>query len=143
MNIHWNKSTSSPYVYVYYYYFILIRHLLLLVIWKVIVMFQVSFLLGVIPIFVAWVYSEFLEYQKSPLLSKVWVIFFVAHYQWWYRLVHLFLKCWAGTQFFLCHQIWIHWMTRLLHLSDLMLLSSHLVVGLWIWCFLWLQSFRQ
>ncbi|TYK13262.1 protein REDUCED WALL ACETYLATION 3-like [Cucumis melo var. makuwa] len=32
---------------------------------------QVSFLLGVIPIFVAWVYSEFLEYQKSPLLSKV------------------------------------------------------------------------
>lgn len=31
---------------------------------------QVSFLLGVIPIFVAWVYSEFLEYQKSPPLSK-------------------------------------------------------------------------
>ncbi|XP_038883713.1 protein REDUCED WALL ACETYLATION 3 [Benincasa hispida] len=32
---------------------------------------QVFFLLGVIPIFVAWVYSEFLEYQKSPPLSKV------------------------------------------------------------------------
>ncbi|KAG6581411.1 Protein REDUCED WALL ACETYLATION 3, partial [Cucurbita argyrosperma subsp. sororia] len=31
----------------------------------------VSFLLGVIPVFVAWVYSEFLEYQKARLLSKV------------------------------------------------------------------------
>ncbi|KAG6696026.1 hypothetical protein I3843_09G124300 [Carya illinoinensis] len=32
---------------------------------------QVSFLLGVIPIFVAWIYSEFLEYKKSSHPSKV------------------------------------------------------------------------
>ncbi|KAL7246417.1 hypothetical protein ACSBR2_001506 [Camellia fascicularis] len=32
---------------------------------------QVSFLLGFIPIFVAWIYSEFLEYKKSASPSKV------------------------------------------------------------------------
>ncbi|XP_059437941.1 protein REDUCED WALL ACETYLATION 3-like [Corylus avellana] len=32
---------------------------------------QVSFLLGIIPIFVAWIYSEFLEYQRSSHHSKV------------------------------------------------------------------------
>ncbi|GKU94237.1 hypothetical protein SLEP1_g7763 [Rubroshorea leprosula] len=32
---------------------------------------QVSFLLGIIPIFIAWIYSEFLEYKKSASLSKV------------------------------------------------------------------------
>ncbi|KAE8655320.1 CAS1 domain-containing protein 1-like isoform X2 [Hibiscus syriacus] len=31
---------------------------------------QVSFLLGVIPVFIAWVYSEFLEYKKSASLVK-------------------------------------------------------------------------
>ncbi|PPD84084.1 hypothetical protein GOBAR_DD19002 [Gossypium barbadense] len=31
---------------------------------------QVSFLLGVIPVFIAWIYSEFLEYKKSASLSK-------------------------------------------------------------------------
>ncbi|KAK0578803.1 hypothetical protein LWI29_016450 [Acer saccharum] len=31
----------------------------------------VSFLLGIIPIFVAWIYSEFLEYKKSTSHSKV------------------------------------------------------------------------
>lgn len=31
----------------------------------------VSFLLGIIPIFVAWIYSEFLEYKKSSHPSKV------------------------------------------------------------------------
>ncbi|MBA0595079.1 hypothetical protein Gorai_011957, partial [Gossypium raimondii] len=30
----------------------------------------VSFLLGVIPVFIAWIYSEFLEYKKSASLSK-------------------------------------------------------------------------
>ncbi|XP_017979427.1 PREDICTED: protein REDUCED WALL ACETYLATION 3 isoform X1 [Theobroma cacao] len=32
---------------------------------------QVSFLLGVIPVFIAWIYSEFLEYKKSASHSKV------------------------------------------------------------------------
>ncbi|KAK6124152.1 hypothetical protein DH2020_042125 [Rehmannia glutinosa] len=32
---------------------------------------QVSFLLGVIPVIVAWIYSEWLEYKKSSSLSKV------------------------------------------------------------------------
>ncbi|KAM7257947.1 hypothetical protein ACFE04_013688 [Oxalis oulophora] len=32
---------------------------------------QVSFLLGVVPVFVAWIYSEFLDYKKSLSLSKV------------------------------------------------------------------------
>ncbi|XP_073297405.1 protein REDUCED WALL ACETYLATION 3-like isoform X1 [Primulina huaijiensis] len=32
---------------------------------------QVSFLLGVIPICIAWIYSEWLEYQKSSSPSKV------------------------------------------------------------------------
>ncbi|XP_039053851.1 protein REDUCED WALL ACETYLATION 3-like [Hibiscus syriacus] len=32
---------------------------------------QVSFLLGVIPVFIAWMYSEFLEYKKSASHSKV------------------------------------------------------------------------
>ncbi|GMI82256.1 REDUCED WALL ACETYLATION 3 [Hibiscus trionum] len=31
---------------------------------------QVSFLLGVIPVFIAWVYSEFLEYKKPASLAK-------------------------------------------------------------------------
>ncbi|XP_057991875.1 protein REDUCED WALL ACETYLATION 1 isoform X2 [Hevea brasiliensis] len=31
----------------------------------------VSFLLGIIPVFVAWIYSEFLDYKKSASLSKV------------------------------------------------------------------------
>ncbi|CDY17245.1 BnaA05g09430D [Brassica napus] len=31
----------------------------------------VSFLLGVIPVFIAWIYSEFLEYKRSSLHSKV------------------------------------------------------------------------
>ncbi|KDP37932.1 hypothetical protein JCGZ_04575 [Jatropha curcas] len=32
---------------------------------------QVSFLLGIIPVFVAWIYTEFLYYKKSLLPSKV------------------------------------------------------------------------
>ncbi|XP_076901539.1 protein REDUCED WALL ACETYLATION 4-like [Bidens hawaiensis] len=32
---------------------------------------QVSFLLGVVPIFVAWIYSEWLEYKRSSWASKV------------------------------------------------------------------------
>ncbi|XP_022892372.1 protein REDUCED WALL ACETYLATION 1-like [Olea europaea var. sylvestris] len=32
---------------------------------------QVSFLLGIIPVIVAWLYSEWLEYKKSPSPSKV------------------------------------------------------------------------
>ncbi|XVF87207.1 hypothetical protein PTKIN_Ptkin18bG0100400 [Pterospermum kingtungense] len=32
---------------------------------------QVSFLLGVIPVFIAWIYSEFLEYKKFASHSKV------------------------------------------------------------------------
>ncbi|XP_042492843.1 protein REDUCED WALL ACETYLATION 2-like isoform X2 [Macadamia integrifolia] len=32
---------------------------------------QVSFLLGIIPVFVAWVYSELLEYKKNSISSKV------------------------------------------------------------------------
>ncbi|KAH0886786.1 hypothetical protein HID58_062882 [Brassica napus] len=32
---------------------------------------QVSFLLGVIPVFIAWIYSEFLEYKRSSMHSKV------------------------------------------------------------------------
>ncbi|KAL6567316.1 Protein REDUCED WALL ACETYLATION 3 [Orobanche gracilis] len=32
---------------------------------------QVSFLLGVIPVIVAWIYSEWLEHKKSSCLSKV------------------------------------------------------------------------
>ncbi|KAL0363539.1 UNVERIFIED_CONTAM: protein REDUCED WALL ACETYLATION 1 [Sesamum calycinum] len=32
---------------------------------------QVSFLLGVIPVIVAWIYAEWLEYKKSSSLSKV------------------------------------------------------------------------
>ncbi|KAK8575063.1 hypothetical protein V6N12_062740 [Hibiscus sabdariffa] len=32
---------------------------------------QVSFLLGVVPVFVAWIYSEFLEHKKSAVHSKV------------------------------------------------------------------------
>ncbi|XP_031284562.1 protein REDUCED WALL ACETYLATION 3-like [Pistacia vera] len=32
---------------------------------------QVSFLLGIIPVFVAWIYSEFLEYKKHSSHSKV------------------------------------------------------------------------
>ncbi|CAI0424498.1 unnamed protein product [Linum tenue] len=32
---------------------------------------QVSFLLGFIPIFIAWIYSEFLEYRKSSTPAKV------------------------------------------------------------------------
>lgn len=32
---------------------------------------QVSFLLGIIPIFIAWIYSEWLEYRKSSSISKV------------------------------------------------------------------------
>ncbi|GER42743.1 O-acetyltransferase family protein [Striga asiatica] len=32
---------------------------------------DVSFLLGVIPVFVAWIYSEWLEYKRSSSLSKV------------------------------------------------------------------------
>ncbi|CAN6833008.1 unnamed protein product [Brassica oleracea] len=35
---------------------------------------QVSFLLGVIPVFIAWIYSEFLEYKRSSLHSKVYVL---------------------------------------------------------------------
>ncbi|WZZ60872.1 hypothetical protein YC2023_060979 [Brassica napus] len=33
---------------------------------------RVSFLLGVIPVFIAWIYSEFLEYKRSSLHSKVY-----------------------------------------------------------------------
>ncbi|KAK4770014.1 hypothetical protein SAY87_030546 [Trapa incisa] len=32
---------------------------------------QVSFLLGIIPVFIAWMYSEWLEYKKSAPASKV------------------------------------------------------------------------
>ncbi|XP_044462783.1 protein REDUCED WALL ACETYLATION 3-like [Mangifera indica] len=32
---------------------------------------QVSFLLGIIPVFVAWIYSEFLEYKRHSSHSKV------------------------------------------------------------------------
>ncbi|KAF9672557.1 hypothetical protein SADUNF_Sadunf11G0054600 [Salix dunnii] len=32
---------------------------------------QVAFLLGIIPIFVAWIYSEFLEYNKNSSLYKL------------------------------------------------------------------------
>lgn len=32
---------------------------------------QVSFLLGIIPIFIAWIYSEWLEYRRSSSVSKV------------------------------------------------------------------------
>ncbi|CAI9773263.1 unnamed protein product [Fraxinus pennsylvanica] len=32
---------------------------------------QVSFLLGIVPVIVAWIYSEWLEYKKSPSPSKV------------------------------------------------------------------------
>ncbi|KAK4742732.1 hypothetical protein SAY87_000733 [Trapa incisa] len=32
---------------------------------------QVSFLLGIIPVFVAWIYSELLEYRKAASVSKV------------------------------------------------------------------------
>ncbi|KAG6385272.1 hypothetical protein SASPL_154104 [Salvia splendens] len=32
---------------------------------------QVSFLLGVIPVIITWIYSEWLEYRKSSSLSKV------------------------------------------------------------------------
>ncbi|KAK7834734.1 protein reduced wall acetylation 3 [Quercus suber] len=32
---------------------------------------QVSFLLGIIPIFISWIYAEFLEYKKSSHPSKV------------------------------------------------------------------------
>ncbi|KAL8466202.1 hypothetical protein ACS0TY_035349 [Phlomoides rotata] len=35
------------------------------------IMLQVSFLLGVIPVFVAWIYSEWLEYKRSSSTSKV------------------------------------------------------------------------
>ncbi|KAH0852969.1 hypothetical protein HID58_060934, partial [Brassica napus] len=34
----------------------------------------VSFLLGVIPVFIAWIYSEFLEYKRSSLHSKVYTV---------------------------------------------------------------------
>lgn len=33
---------------------------------------QVSFLLGVIPLITAWIYSEFLEYKKNSLSSKLY-----------------------------------------------------------------------
>ncbi|KAL8103499.1 protein REDUCED WALL ACETYLATION 3-like [Apium graveolens] len=32
---------------------------------------QVSFLLGIIPIFIAWIYSEYLEYRRSSSITKV------------------------------------------------------------------------
>ncbi|KAL0844278.1 hypothetical protein Bca101_017524 [Brassica carinata] len=32
---------------------------------------RVSFLLGVVPVFIAWMYAEFLEYKRSSLHSKV------------------------------------------------------------------------
>ncbi|XP_030462083.1 protein REDUCED WALL ACETYLATION 3 [Syzygium oleosum] len=32
---------------------------------------QVSFLLGIIPVFIAWIYSELLEFRKSSSVSKV------------------------------------------------------------------------
>lgn len=32
---------------------------------------QVSFLLGVIPVFVTWIYSEYLEYKKTSSPTKV------------------------------------------------------------------------
>lgn len=32
---------------------------------------QVSFLLGIVPVIVAWIYSEFLEYKKNSFSSKV------------------------------------------------------------------------
>lgn len=32
---------------------------------------QVSFTLGIVPIFVAWIYSEFLEYKRNSNSSKV------------------------------------------------------------------------
>ncbi|KAF8031074.1 hypothetical protein BT93_D0303 [Corymbia citriodora subsp. variegata] len=32
---------------------------------------QVSFLLGIIPVFIAWIYSEYLEFRKSTSVSKV------------------------------------------------------------------------
>ncbi|KAF3546329.1 hypothetical protein DY000_02004891 [Brassica cretica] len=35
------------------------------------IIIRVSFLLGVIPVFIAWIYSEFLEYKRSSLHSKV------------------------------------------------------------------------
>lgn len=35
------------------------------------VLFQVSFLLGIAPIFIAWIYSEILEYKKTSSHSKV------------------------------------------------------------------------
>ncbi|PNX93785.1 cas1 domain-containing protein 1-like, partial [Trifolium pratense] len=31
---------------------------------------QVSFLLGIIPVIIAWIYSEMLEYRKNTLISK-------------------------------------------------------------------------
>jgi hypothetical protein len=34
---------------------------------------QVSFLLGVIPLMIAWLYSEFLEYRRSSFHAKVYV----------------------------------------------------------------------
>ncbi|KAF2282828.1 hypothetical protein GH714_043119 [Hevea brasiliensis] len=34
-------------------------------------MSQVSFMLGIIPVFIAWIYSEFLDYKKSSSFSKV------------------------------------------------------------------------
>lgn len=70
MNIYENRPFSHVFVDLIFV-LVLMRQFISLVISEVIiVMFQVSFLLGVIPIFVAWVYSEFLEYQKSPPLSK-------------------------------------------------------------------------
>ncbi|KVI00825.1 Cas1p 10 TM acyl transferase domain-containing protein [Cynara cardunculus var. scolymus] len=37
----------------------------------IIIVLQVSFLLGIIPIFVSWIYSEWLEYKKSSSPSKL------------------------------------------------------------------------
>ena len=33
--------------------------------------FQVSFLLGLIPVIAAWIYSEYLEYYKNVVSAKV------------------------------------------------------------------------
>lgn len=35
------------------------------------VIFQVSFMLGVVPVFISWIYAEILEYKKSLAHSKL------------------------------------------------------------------------
>ena len=66
--------------------------------------FQVSFLLGTIPVIAAWIYSEYLEYYKNVAPPKVYVSYFIYLFV---KILSRFFFLFFGLQFCLIYERFI------------------------------------